>query len=119
MTKQERRKYDNWRELASQCQESGVSVNRWCKLNHVPTTTCRQWLSKLKRQELNEKEENDIELKIWGKVDLEQSGRAQSLCSNQIPSLIRISYHEWNIEVKENFDPILLSQIIKVVDTIC
>lgn len=119
MANQKRRKYDNWRELASQCQESGMPVTRWCKLNNVPTTTCQQWLSKLKRQELNEKEANDIELKIWGKVDLEQSGRRQSLDSDQIPSPIRLSYHEWNIEVKDRFDPILLSQIIKVVDTIC
>ena len=119
MTKQKRRKYDNWRELARKCRESGMSVNRWCKLNHVPSTTCRQWLSKLKRQELNENAENDAALKIWGKVDLEQADRAQALCPNQIPSSLRLFYHDWGIEIHENFDPILLSQIIKVVDTIC
>ena len=112
MTKQKRKKYDNWRELASQCQESGVSVNRWCKLNHVPTTTCRQWLSKLKQQELNENAENDTEIKIWGKVDLEQSGQRQSLDANQIPSSLRLFYHDWGIEIYENFDPILRARKI-------
>ena len=119
MTKKRKAKYENWRELARDCQESGMPVYRWSKLNRIPATTCRQWLSKLKKEELPQNAEQDTELKIWGKVDLEQSGRSQSLDSDQIPSSIRLSYHDWNIEVKESFNPILLSQIIKVVDTIC
>ncbi|HVI39203.1 MAG TPA: hypothetical protein VM577_00960 [Anaerovoracaceae bacterium] len=119
MTKQKKAKYKNWRELARDCQESGMPVYRWSKLNRIPATTCRQWLSKLKQEELPQNVQQDTELKIWGKVDLEQSGRTPSPGPDLSPSSIRLSYHDWNIEVKESFDPILLSQIIKVVDTIC
>lgn len=119
MTKQKKAKYENWRELARDCQESGMPVNRWSKLNRIPATTCRQWLIKLKKERLSQNEKQDTELKIWGKVDLEQSGRAPSPAPDPFPSSIRLSYHDWNIEVKESFNPILLSQIIKVVDTIC
>ena len=31
-------KYENWRELARSCQESGMSVNGWSKRNNIPTT---------------------------------------------------------------------------------
>ena len=112
-------KYENWRDLARSCQESGLSVNGWSKKNNIPTTTCRQWLVRLKKEEQTlQSSEHDIELRVWGKVDLEQSGRT-STSHDLLPSSIRLSYHDWSIEVKESFDPILLSQIIKVVDMIC
>jgi len=113
-------KYENWRELAKNCQESGMSVNGWSKRNNIPITTCRQWLVRLKKEERAlQNTEPDTELRVWGKVDLEQSERADSTSHSLLPSAIRLSYHDWSIEVKESFDPILLSQIIKVVDTIC
>ena len=113
-------KYENWRELARSCQESGMSVNGWSKKNNIPTTTCRQWLVRLKKEEQAlQNTDHDTELRVWGKVDLEQSERTASPDPGLFRSAIRLSYHDWNIEVKESFDPILLSQIIKVVDTIC
>lgn len=113
-------KYENWRELARSCQESGMSVNGWSKRNNIPTTTCRQWLVRLEKEERALKNtDHGAELSVWGKVGLEQSGPAHALDSDLFPSSIQLSYHDWNIEVKGNFDPILLSQVIKVVDTIC
>ena len=113
-------KYENWRELAKNCLESGKSVHGWCKANNIPFTTCRQWLARLKKENQTlQNPSSDNELSVWGKFDLEQSERAPSPDSDLFPSSIRVSYHDWNIEVKEHFDPILLSQIIKVVGTIC
>lgn len=113
-------KYENWRELARNCQESGMSVNGWSKRNNIPTTTCRQWLMRLKKEEQALQNTGyDTELRVWGKVDPKQSERMVSTGHDRLPSSIRLSYHDWSIEVKESFDPILLSQIIKVVDTIC
>ena len=113
-------KYKNWRELAKCCQESGLSVNGWSKRNNIPTTTCRQWLERIKKEEKAlQNTDHGTELSVWGKVGLEQSETAPALSTEPFASSIRLSYHDWNIEVKENFDPILLSQIIKVVDTIC
>jgi hypothetical protein len=113
-------KYENWRELARDCQESGMSVNGWSKKNNIPTTTCRQWLERLKKEE--QALQNAVcgsELNIWGKVDLEPSARAAVPDPDLFSSSVQLSYHDWNIEVKGIFDPILLSQIIKVVNTIC
>ena len=112
-------KYENWRDLAKACLESGMSVNGWSKRNSIPTTTCRQWLIKLKKEEQTLRNtDHDTELRVWGKVDLEQSEPTVSTGHDLLPSSIRLSYHNWNIEVRESFDPILLSQIIKVVDAI-
>lgn len=113
-------KYENWRELAKSCQESGMSVNGWSKRNNIPTTTCRQWLLRLKKEaQALQNVDHGTELRVWGKVDLEQS-EGISVPDTCVPSaLIRLSYHDWNIEVMESFDPIMLSKIIKVVDTIC
>ena len=113
-------KYENWRELARDCQESGMSVNGWSKEHNIPTTTCRQWLERLKKEEKAlQNAACGTELNIWGKVGLEQPAGAVAPDPELFSSSVRLSYHDWIIEVKESFDPILLSQIIKVVETIC
>ncbi len=114
-------KYENWRELARNCQESGMSVNGWSKLNHIPTTTCRQWLARLKKEEqILQNQDPDHELSVWGKVDLESQGQNASMdCHHIFPSAIKLNYRGWNMEISADFDPLLLSRIMKVVESVC
>lgn len=114
-------KYENWRELAKSCQESGMSVHGWCKANNIPFTTCRQWLVRLKRE--NQTLQNsspDNELSVWGKVELESAGQNASMhCHHIFQSSIKLNYGGWGIEINEGFDPLLLSRIMKVVESAC
>lgn len=114
-------KYDNWRELAAECQASGMSVNAWSKKKNIPGTTCRQWLNRLNKQsqlmEANADKYSD--LPVWGKIDLKESIQKEPKVSIPGTSNICIKYHDWSIELNSSFNPSLLKQIMKVVESVC
>lgn len=117
-------KYENWRELATECNESGMSVSAWSKKKNIPGTTCRQWLNRLKKEQevlsLKEGTNKDVDLPIWGKIDLKESIQKKSMVSiSDSTSNIRLKYHDWSIELNTNFNPSLLKQIMKVVESVC
>lgn len=62
----------------------------------------------------------DTDLNIWGKVDLENKDKQTSqICQKFFPSSIKLTYHSWNIELNEDFNPILLTRIMKLVESVC
>jgi hypothetical protein len=113
--------YENWRELTKKCMESGMSVHGWCKANNIPPTTCRQWLARLKREEQTlQNSSADHELSVWGKVELKDVGQNAGVdCHPVFLPQIKLSYCGWGIEIKEGFDLLLLSRIMKVVESVC
>ena len=115
-------RYGNWRELAKNCLESEMSVHGWCRANNIPPTTCRQWLARLKKEErwLGSKEQTG-DVSIWGKVDFVQSDHPCTTLPFQpgYPPAIKLSYHSWSMEISADFDPLLLSRIMKVVESVC
>ena len=114
-------RYENWRELAKNCMESGMTVHGWCKANSIPFTTCRQWLARLKKVNQTLKNSSlDNELNVWGKVELESASQNAGVhCQHIFRSPIKLSYGDLGIEINEGFDPLLLSRIIKVVESVC
>ena len=115
-------KYENWRELAKSCQDSGMSVHGWCKANNIPFTTCRQWLARIKKEEAQpESKVHSSDVSIWGKVDFPQTNHPGTPLTYQpgYSSAIKLNYHGWHIEISADFDPLLLSRIMKVVETVC
>jgi|SRR5665647_3402512 len=132
-------KYENWRELAAECQKSGMPVSAWSKKKNIPGTTCRQWLNKLNKEKgvlsLEEGITQDSDLPIWGKIDLKESIQKESIQKESIQkesiqkepmvsasackNNICLKYHDWSIELNSNFNPSLLKQIIKVVESVC
>lgn len=115
-------RYDNWRELAVECLESGMSVSAWSKKKNIPGTTCRQWLKRLKKESqlVEAKANQDSGLPVWGKIELKESIHKEpmvptSTCKNNIC----LNYHGWRIELNSNFDPSLLKQVMKVVESVC
>ena len=114
MSKKKRR--DNWRELAQACETSGMTIYGWCKSNNIPYTTCRKWLERLREEQFNPKGTQQ-ELSIWGKVEMNQS--LELLSATSEPAPMKLNYGMWGIEISHGFDPVLLKQIIKVVETQC
>ena len=47
---------ENWRNLISECQQSGQTVVNWCEENNINTKTYYYWLRKLRKLELSQKE---------------------------------------------------------------
>lgn len=115
-------KYENWRELAVECKESGMSVSAWSKKKNIPGTTCRQWQKRLKKEshmvDANVNQKSD--LAVWGKIDFKESIQRESIVSiSDTADNIHLNYHGWSIEVNSNFNPSLLKQIMKVVESVC
>jgi len=109
----------NWRELAIACTESGLTVFGWCKENKIPYSTCRQWLKRL-RDESGGVESGPRELSVWGKVEINQSDASPPAPYLQsFPAGIRLSYGLWGVQVNRDFDPELLSRVMKVVEGRC
>ena len=115
-------KYHNWRELAAECQSSGMSINGWCKSRGIPTTTCRQWLIKLSKE--NIQKDNEV-YSAWAKVDLEEVVQqkeeysVQESIQERPERKISLSRSGWSIEVDSHFDPVVLMRIMKVVELVC
>lgn len=114
--------YKNWRELAAECLESGISVRAWYKEKNIPGTTCRQWLYRLKKEsqllEVNTNQGSD--LCVWGKIELKESIQKKPMVStSDCTNNICLKYHDWSIELNSNFNPSLLKQIMKVVESVC
>jgi len=115
-------KYENWRKLAVEYQESGVTVRAWCKEKNIPETTCRQWLGKLKKENqlLEADTIQDSDLPVWGKIDLTESIQKKPMVTTSDGNNnICLKYHDWSIELHSNFSPSLLIQVIKVVESAC
>jgi hypothetical protein len=121
-------RYVNWRELATECKKSGMSVSAWSKKNNIPGTTCRQWLKKLKNEsplvdadaDADANANQDSGLSLWGKIELKESIQKKPMApSPAYKSNICLHYHGWRIELNSNFDPSLLKQVMKVVESVC
>ena len=115
-------KYDNWRELAVECQESAMSVSAWSKKKNIPGTTCRQWLKRLKKESqlVDANTNQNIDLPVWGKIDFKESMQKEPMVSTSTyKNNICLNYRGWSIELNSNFNPSLLKQIIKVMASVC
>jgi len=110
--------HENWREIAEACERSGKSVWEWSKENNIPYTNCKRWLSKLKK-------ENDTEgkppqkISVWGKVEMRKASTLvyEPYAIGEIP--IKLRHGTWILEITQGFDPVLLKQIMKVVEAQC
>ena len=107
----------DWRELARSCIESGMTVYAWCKANGVPYTTCKKWIARLGEEKSAVPAAGSV---VWGRV--ETSEQADIALKNRFPvdgPAIKLNFGEWSIELKQGFDPVLLKQVMKVVEIQC
>ena len=112
-------KWENWRELAQACEESGMSVWNWCKKNKIPYTSCRNWFVRL-QQENRFSEPQPQELSVWGKVEINQQTEPGYDKQTYFSAAgIKLTYGNWGMEINCGFDQMLLKQIMQVVETRC
>lgn len=115
-----RKKPENWMELAKACEASEMTTYGWCKSNGVPYTSCRNWIRRLREEQLNPENARQ-ELSVWGKVEMNQpiTTPLGSPPASFAPPPIKLNCGTWNIELNQSFDPVLLGQIMSMVEARC
>ncbi len=108
-------KYENWRELVTECTKSEKSALSWCKDKGIAYSTYRTWRKKLK--ESNEQpEDGDVTTVKWARV-AEPGGNVKEL--SPPPTEITLTYGNWSIAVNSGFDSLVLREVMKTVEATC
>jgi len=106
MTKAEQQK--QWDVRVSEFKASGQSQAAWCKAQNINLRTFNYWFVKSKKTvSPSRKPSNWISLK------------AREREENPRDSVFKVKIGQAAIEVKPNFDSVLLLNIVKVLSTLC
>lgn len=107
MTKAEQQKL--WETRIAEYRASGLKAKEWCAAHNITTRQLWYWLRKFK----NQNDPSHTRPTRWLPVELSE----QSPADQGDSLLIRIG--QAGIEVKPGFDPELLSQVVRVLVTLC
>jgi len=107
MTKAEQQKL--WETRIIEYRASGLKAKEWCAAHNVTPRQLWYWLRKFK----NQNDSFPARSTRWLPVELSEQSPAEQGDS----LLIRIG--RARIEIKPGFDPALLSQIVRVLVTLC
>lgn len=99
MTKREQRAA-----LVAECRASGMTAKAWCETKGIKYQRYVTWASKLNREEQHEPQR-------WADVTIAKE--------ENTTSEIRLNCGKWTICVEAGFNPSLLADILKVVDSVC
>lgn len=115
MTKEERRKM--WDSRIAEYRSSGQSVKEWCTANNIKPERMWYWLRRDKTRSVKHKTpstQSTNQATQWLAVEVSQQSP-----KGQHASLVLIRIGEACIEVRPGFDPSLLSQIVRLLTTLC
>ncbi|MFB4166291.1 IS66 family insertion sequence element accessory protein TnpB [Alteribacillus sp. JSM 102045] len=99
-----------WEKRIAEFKASGLSVPKWCaEQDGISVPQMRYWLRKLKNIR---KETDTSSTSAWMTVEVNESF---SLSNDSL----HIHVGSATIEVKSGFDPVLLSDVIKVLKASC
>ncbi|MDD3880555.1 MAG: hypothetical protein PHP26_11305 [Syntrophomonas sp.] len=100
-------KTGNWRQLVEACRTSGMLATEWCRENGIEYRQYVGWATKMNRETRKSQQSQ------WAEVDITDT------CQRQETDEIKMSYGKWTIAVGAGFNPALLMEILKVVNTVC
>lgn len=93
------------RALVAECRASGMTAKEWCEANCIEYRLYLSWASKINR------EGSESQPRQWADITILKEETAMSE--------IRLSCGKWTICVENGFSAALLSDVIKVIDTVC
>ena len=108
MTKEEmedRRRH--WKDRVAAFKKSGQSARAWCAANNLKDYQLHYWL---KKYDSTEKEAPSSQ---WISVEVEEKPVFND------SNTLTIKVNQAMIEVKAGFDPVLLRDVVKALDTTC
>jgi len=96
-------KYENWRELVSECKASGKPAKTWCQEHNISYYTYRGWLRR--------PEAETVDAQKFVKVELQE----HSMPAEEI----KLNCGKWTISVGRGFDAEQLLEVLRAVSRVC
>lgn len=100
---------DQWKQVVTDCRNSGLSVRKWCEDNHIKPSTYRYWFTKLRKQENIASDTRWAEMVI---PPMETSLQPKA-------SVITIRYESFAIDISETTDTQLLAEVLRTLRAVC
>lgn len=103
-------KADYWRKQIATCEASGLSISAWCSAQDISADQYRYWKKKFKANQTSSESKSTE----WSPLIICDKSEAQSK-----QSVLTLSVGKYKIEVREDFNPKLLKDVLKVLDASC
>lgn len=101
-----------WIARVCNLEESGLTQEEWCKNHNVPYSTLRYWISKLKKEAVNEGRETN-----WLKVDMTADNEIATVHIPEAPSTnggINIRFGGFTVELQTGCDPQRVFEVLRI-----
>lgn len=90
--------------LVMECRASGMTAKAWCEAKGIKYRQYVAWATKLNQEERHEPQQ-------WAKVTITKEERSTDE--------IKLKCGKWTICMGTAFNPVLLSDLLKVMDEVC
>ena len=104
-------KMAEWRIRVGECRNSGQTVKEWCEENHVNLKTYYRWQKLIWDAET---EKRSIEPVKTGRIQFAEIPQVRIETKVEQAEIV-IRKGEWRIEVKNNANPAIISQVMQMV----
>lgn len=103
-----RRSEDEWKQIAADYKDSGLSAKKWCENNQLKLNTFKYWLTRINK--LNNTEENICFAEMKIPADTRKHNGSSS---------ITIRYEKFAMDISEKTDLGLVAEVLKTLQSIC
>lgn len=97
-----------WERRIEVFRSSGLTQTNWCKVNDISIHQFKYWFKKINDNQSSQSKETK-----WISMSVEDES------PNNLTDTIQIKIGQATIEVKPNFNPRLLANVVKVLKTEC
>ena len=100
-----------WRDRITKCRQSGLSVKAWCQQNGLKSSAYYYWVKRFKVSGQEEAADNSSP---FAEVILLPESKRNSLDIQPFKAELSLSFGNFSINVPNGFDPMTLTEIVKV-----
>lgn len=103
-----------WKQRVEEYRQSGLSIRDWCRKNEFKETTFKYWIYKFNNSEQNSSSANTD----FAEVLLPLSNVSNKVTNESANAMLTLSYSSYSIGIADNFNPVTLAELIKVLQKI-
>src|SRR4051812_17308822 len=100
--------HEEWERRIADFKASGMSQSKWCETHGINLHKLRYWLKRINRPHLEQETTT-----TWAPIAIQDETPHVS------SETIQIKVGQATIEVKADFNPIFLANVVKVLKTLC
>lgn len=111
-------KVQEWREIISECRNSGMPVRQWCTENNIRVNQYYYWLRVIRNETLAlvPKESQIVETSTFATLKVSEMSNPESIDSG-ICAIIKTS--NFSVEIKNGANSNTLGDIIQILNNLC